>query len=71
MARGRLPLLLQEVFALMESGVCTNILILAGSVCGFALADPALPQDVCILPVSLTDDEATALRDFPVEWMTR
>ncbi|XP_043385473.1 Hermansky-Pudlak syndrome 4 protein isoform X7 [Chelonia mydas] len=33
--------------------------------------DPALPQDVCILPVSLTDDEATALRDFPVEWMTR
>ncbi|XP_074828957.1 BLOC-3 complex member HPS4 isoform X2 [Natator depressus] len=33
--------------------------------------DPALPQDVCILPVSLTDGEATALRDFPVEWMTR
>ncbi|XP_043354223.1 Hermansky-Pudlak syndrome 4 protein isoform X2 [Dermochelys coriacea] len=33
--------------------------------------DPALPQDVCILPVSLTDGEATGLRDFPVEWMTR
>ncbi|CAM4569577.1 unnamed protein product [Lepidochelys kempii] len=33
--------------------------------------DPALPQDVCILPVSLMDGEATALRDFPVEWMTR
>uniref|UniRef100_A0A8C4Y360 HPS4 biosis of lysosomal organelles complex 3 subunit 2 n=1 Tax=Gopherus evgoodei TaxID=1825980 RepID=A0A8C4Y360_9SAUR len=33
--------------------------------------DPSLPQDVCIVPVFLTEDEATALRDFPVEWMTR
>ncbi|TFK14017.1 OTU domain-containing protein 3 [Platysternon megacephalum] len=33
--------------------------------------DPPLPQDVCIVPVFLTEGEATALRDFPVAWMTR
>nr|XP_005298546.1 Hermansky-Pudlak syndrome 4 protein [Chrysemys picta bellii]XP_005298547.1 Hermansky-Pudlak syndrome 4 protein [Chrysemys picta bellii]XP_005298548.1 Hermansky-Pudlak syndrome 4 protein [Chrysemys picta bellii] len=33
--------------------------------------DPPLPRDVCIVPVFLTEGEATALRDFPVAWMTR
>nr|XP_028566248.1 Hermansky-Pudlak syndrome 4 protein isoform X2 [Podarcis muralis] len=33
--------------------------------------EPPLPPGVRITPVYLLDDEAAALRDFPVEWMIR
>ncbi|XP_075290702.1 BLOC-3 complex member HPS4 isoform X1 [Opisthocomus hoazin] len=33
--------------------------------------DSPLPQDVRIVPVFLTEDEVSVLRDFPVEWVTR
>ncbi|XP_025916088.1 Hermansky-Pudlak syndrome 4 protein isoform X1 [Apteryx rowi] len=33
--------------------------------------DSSLPQGVRIIPVFLTEDEVSVLRDFPVEWMTR
>lgn len=36
-----------------------------------ALAGSPLPQGVRIIPVFLTEDEVSVLRDFPVEWMTR
>ncbi|XP_038618312.1 Hermansky-Pudlak syndrome 4 protein [Tachyglossus aculeatus] len=34
-------------------------------------AGPRLPPDVQIIPVFLTQDEADALRDFPLEWRRR
>ncbi|XP_030075075.1 BLOC-3 complex member HPS4 [Microcaecilia unicolor] len=37
----------------------------------FTEEDPKLPKDVAIVSVFLTEDEATALRQFPVQWMTR
>ncbi|NXY51290.1 HPS4 protein, partial [Ceuthmochares aereus] len=33
--------------------------------------DSPLPQGVRVIPVFLTEDEVSVLRDFPVEWMTR
>ncbi|XP_065708017.1 BLOC-3 complex member HPS4 isoform X2 [Patagioenas fasciata] len=33
--------------------------------------DSPLPQGVRIIPVFLTEDEVSVLRDFPVEWMSR
>ncbi|KAK9391812.1 Hermansky-Pudlak syndrome 4 protein [Crotalus adamanteus] len=31
----------------------------------------SLPPGVCVIPVYLLEDEATALRELPVEWMTK
>lgn len=31
----------------------------------------SLPPGVCVIPVYLLEDEAAALRELPVEWMTR
>nr|XP_033810236.1 Hermansky-Pudlak syndrome 4 protein isoform X2 [Geotrypetes seraphini] len=36
----------------------------------FEEQNPKLPQDVVIVSVFITEDEATALRQFPVQWMT-
>ncbi|XP_069817420.1 BLOC-3 complex member HPS4 [Dendropsophus ebraccatus] len=33
--------------------------------------DPLLPQDVYMIPVFVMEKEATALRQYPVQWMTR
>ncbi|XP_058014332.1 BLOC-3 complex member HPS4 isoform X3 [Ahaetulla prasina] len=40
-----------------------------GSLTSFALT--TLPPGVCVIPVYLLEDEAAALRELPVEWMTR
>ncbi|XP_029475282.1 Hermansky-Pudlak syndrome 4 protein isoform X2 [Rhinatrema bivittatum] len=37
----------------------------------FAEHDPELPQDVAVVSVFISEDEATALRQFPVQWMTK
>ncbi|XP_066460011.1 BLOC-3 complex member HPS4 isoform X2 [Eleutherodactylus coqui] len=33
--------------------------------------DALLPQNVCMIPVFVMEKEATALRQYPVQWMTR
>ncbi|CAI9536087.1 unnamed protein product [Staurois parvus] len=39
--------------------------------CSYQSPDAFLPQDVYMIPVYLMEKEATALRQYPVQWMTR
>ncbi|KAM4709456.1 BLOC-3 complex member HPS4 isoform 2-T5 [Discoglossus pictus] len=41
------------------------------SICSLQSPDVKLPQDVYIVPVFIMENEASALRQYPAQWMTR
>nr|DBA22891.1 TPA: hypothetical protein GDO54_013880 [Pyxicephalus adspersus] len=55
----------------LTSRILLERLVRTSPQCSYQGRDAFLPQDVYMIPVFLMEKEATALRQYPVQWMTR